>query len=183
LPGVIHTEEALILGKDEVLPVALEALSQATTRLLKMRSDEGARMEDEFRRRSESLFTLLDDVRMRAPEALGEYHRKLEERVNLLLSQKGVALSAEDLLKEVAILAERSDIAEEMARMDSHLRQFVESLDSPQAVGRKLEFLVQEMVRESNTMGAKSSGSALNKSIMEIKTEVDRLKEQVMNVE
>ena len=183
LPGVIHTEEALILGKEEVLPIALEALGRAIAQLLKMRADEGARMEDEFRRRSQSLFALVDDVKKHAPEALGEYHQKLEERVNMLLSQKGVALSAVDLLKEVAILAERSDITEEVTRMDSHLRQFVSSLDVPQAVGRKLEFLVQEMVRESNTMGAKSYGSELNKSIMEMKTEVDRLKEQVMNVE
>jgi uncharacterized protein (TIGR00255 family) len=87
------------------------------------------------------------------------------------------------VLKEVALLAERSDITEEIARFDSHLRQFSDSLGSDQPVGRKLEFIVQEMVRESNTMGAKFSLSALNQLIVEIKAEVDRLKEQVMNVE
>jgi uncharacterized protein (TIGR00255 family) len=183
LPGVIHTEEALILGKEAVLPVARKAMDQALERLVRMRSQEGTRLDEEFRQRSERLFKLLAGVKSEAPRALEHYHQKLEERVNQLLSQKGVTLDHGELLKEVAILAERSDITEEIARLDSHLKQFVETLDSPQAVGRKLEFIVQEMFRESNTMSSKSSSTALNQSIVEIKAEVDRLKEQVVNVE
>ena len=183
LPGVIHTEEALILGKEAVLPVAQKAMDQALQSLVRMRAQEGARLEEEFRQRSDKLFQLLVRVKNEAPRALEDYHQKLEERVNQLLSQKGVTLAHGELLKEVAILAERSDITEEIARLDSHLKQFVESLDSSQAVGRKLEFIVQEMFRESNTMSSKSSSTALNQSIVEIKAEVDRLKEQVVNVE
>ncbi|MBI4602706.1 MAG: YicC family protein [Planctomycetes bacterium] len=183
LPGVIHGEEALVLGKEAVLPVALRALEEAVEKLTRMRSLEGSSLEAEFQERSRCLRTLLGKVKAEAPRALAEYQQKLEERVNLLLSQKGVTIAPEDLLKEVAILAERSDIAEEIQRFSSHLDQFVASLNEERPVGRKLEFIVQEMFRESNTMSAKSSNTALNQSIVEIKAEVDRLKEQVVNVE
>ena len=183
LPGVVRTEEALVLGKDDVLPVALRALDEATRKMTKMRELEGSRLNEEFRTRSQTLFSVLAKVRDEAPKALAEYHQKLEERVNGLLGPAGVALAPQDLLKEVAILAERSDICEEIQRFDSHLRQFVETLEEPRSVGRKLEFIVQELFRESNTMSAKSSSTLLNQSIVELKADVDRLKEQVVNVE
>ncbi|HVR74411.1 MAG TPA: YicC/YloC family endoribonuclease [Planctomycetota bacterium] len=183
LPGVVRTEEALVLGKEDVLPVALRALADATRKMTKMRELEGSRLDEEFRARSQTLFSVLAKVRDEAPRALAEYHQKLEERVNGLLGPAGVALAPQDLLKEVAILAERSDICEEIQRFDSHLRQFVETLEEPRAVGRKLEFIVQELFRESNTMSAKSSSTLLNQSIVELKADVDRLKEQVVNVE
>jgi len=183
LPGVIHIEEALILGKDEVLPIAQEAMARALADLVQMRAKEGATLDQEFRKRSDMIGELLERIRAEAPQALTEYHTKLEDRVNHLLSQKGVTLAPEDLLPEVAILAERSDITEEISRFESHLKQFVETLDSPQPIGRKLEFIVQELFRESNTMSSKSSNSKLNQSIVEVKAEVDRLKEQVANVE
>ena len=183
LPGVIHTEEALILGKDIVLPVALGSMDAALQDLLRMRAREGAALTEEFRKRSVVLRDLLEKVKKEAPLAVEEYHTKLEDRVNHLLKDRGVKLTPEDLLAEVAILAERSDITEEIARFDSHLEQFSSTLDSTQPCGRKLEFIVQELFRESNTMGAKSSNTVLNRSIVEIKAEVDRLKEQVVNVE
>ncbi len=183
LPGVIHTEEALILGKEVVLPVALRAMAGALAKFVKMRGLEGSRLESEFRKRSARVGELLEKVKLDAPRALGEYQQKLEERVNQLLREKGVKLEPAELLKEVAILAERSDITEEIQRLESHLHQFVETLGEPQPVGRKLEFIVQEMFRESNTMSAKSSNTALSHGIVEIKAEVDRLKEQVVNVE
>jgi uncharacterized protein (TIGR00255 family) len=183
LPGVIHTEEALILGKDEVLPVALSSMQKALEDLLAMRAREGAALTEEFQKRSVVLRELLEKVKKEAPLALEEYHVKLEERVNHLLKDRGVKLTPEDLLAEVAILAERSDITEEIARFDSHLEQFTSTLKSTYPCGRKLEFIVQELFRESNTMGSKSSNTVLNRSIVEIKAEVDRLKEQVVNVE
>jgi uncharacterized protein (TIGR00255 family) len=183
LPGVIRTEDSLQLGKAEVLPLALRATNEALTHLLRMREEEGSRLQEEFRRRASLLSGLVGRVKAVAPAAIQEYREKLEDRLNLLLSQKGVALSAHDILREVALLAERSDISEEIARMESHLAQFVDALECAQAVGRKLEFIVQEMVREANTMGAKSANSTLSQTIVEIKAEVDRLREQVMNVE
>jgi uncharacterized protein (TIGR00255 family) len=183
LPGVVRTQESLSPEKEEVLPVAQKAVREALDRVLRMRIDEGAYLEQEFRRRAALLSDLLCRVKEAAPRAVQEQSRKLEDRVNLLLGQKGVALAAEEILKEVALLAERSDIAEEIARFDSHLIQFVDALGQEQSVGRKLEFLAQEMLREANTMSAKSASAALNQVIVEIKAEVDRLREQAMNVE
>src|SRR6185295_14635854 len=100
-----------------------------------------------------------------------------------LLADKDLALSQQDLIKEVAILAERSDITEEVERMQSHLDQFDESLEAQEPVGRKLEFLIQEMFRESNTMASKSTSAELSRYLVDIKAEVDRLKEQIQNVE
>jgi len=180
---VIHTQEALILGKDEVLPVARHSMDKALQDLLTMRAREGAALTEEFRKRNTLLRQLLEKVKKEVPLALEEYHAKLEDRVNQLLNDRGVKLTPEDLIPEVAILAERSDITEEIARFDSHLEQFSSTIESTQPCGRKLEFIVQELFRESNTMGAKSSSTVLNRSIVEIKAEVDRLKEQVVNVE
>ena len=183
LPGVIRTEEALVLGKEEVLPAAVKAMDAAMKRLLEMRLQEGGRLKEDFQGRASGLKSLLDRIRVNAPRALSEYHQKLEERVNQLIRDRGVTIAPEDLLKEVAILAERSDITEEIQRLDGHIHQFCATLEETQPVGRKLEFIVQEMFRESNTMSAKSSNTSLNQSIVEVKAEVDRLKEQVANVE
>ncbi len=94
-----------------------------------------------------------------------------------------MALTPEDILKEVAILAERADISEEISRMESHIAQFAETLGADHPVGRRQEFIVQEMFRESNTMGSKSASSQLSQYIVSLKAEVDRMKEQVANIE
>ena len=107
LPGVVHTEEALILGKHEVLPVALRALNGAVESLVRMRGLEGSHLETEFRKRAGNVHKFLEKVKQEAPRAVEEYRQKLEDRVNQLLSQKGVSLEPGELLKEVAILADR----------------------------------------------------------------------------
>lgn len=183
LPGVIHSEEALSLGKEAVLPVAQAALEQALHRVVAMRAEEGRGLHAELTARSQRLGELLLRVRAEVTQGLVEHRKRLEERVNVLLSGTSLRVAPDDLLKEVAIIAERSDIAEEVQRFESHLRQFDQTISGTEPAGRKLEFIVQEILRESNTMGAKSACSGLNEAVVEIKAEVDRLKEQVVNVE
>ena len=183
LPGVIHSEENVVLGKKVVLPVALKGLQKALADMIAMRDREGRNLQRHFRARGKFLRRLLVQVASRAPQAVEEYQRRLGERVNRLLADRDIALSPQDLLKEVAILAERSDTTEEVERMQSHLDQFEESLSAKEPVGRKLEFLIQEMFRESNTMASKSTSPELSRYLVEIKAEVDRLKEQIQNVE
>lgn len=183
LPGVVRSEEELAPEKAEVLPVALKAVREAADKLNRMREVEGSKLEAEFRLRIARVAENLEEIKRMAPRALTEYQQRLEERINQLLSQKGVTIAQEDLLKEAAVLAERSDIAEEMQRLGSHLDQFNSTLAEAEAIGRKLEFIVQEMFRESNTMGAKSTNATMNQRIVEIKADVDRLKEQVVNAE
>ncbi len=183
LPGVIHSEENVLLGKDVVLPAAIRGLRAALNAMISMRKREGKNLHREFTAREKHIRRLLAQVAARAPRAVTEYQKRLGERVNRLLADRDFALSSQDLLKEVAVMAERSDITEELERMQSHLDQFKESLKAKRPVGRRLEFLVQEMLRESNTMAAKSICVDMNRNLLEIKIEVDRLKEQIQNVE
>ena len=183
LPGAVRTEEALVLGRDKVEPVAYETLDAALDRVVAMRECERGNLREELESRAKRLMELLAEVRATAPKAVEEHFERLDQKIRRLLGDQQAALTAEDVLKEAAILAERSDISEEIARMDSHLQQFGATLNSGGPVGRKLEFIVQEMFRESNTMGAKAPNSGLNQSVVEMKAEVDRLKEQVLNIE
>jgi len=183
LPGAIRTEEGLVIGKDQVLPSALAAMDVALEKVIAMRDAEGRNLTNELRQRHGVLRGWLETIKQEAPRALEEHFRKVEEKMNKLLGQERAAFSPQDVLREAAILAERSDIAEEIARLESHLEQFVETLDQEGPVGRKLEFIVQEMLRESNTMGAKVASGDLSRHVVEVKSEIDRLKEQVLNIE
>ncbi len=183
LPGAIKADDSVILERAEVLPIALETMENALAKMIEMREHEGGNLREELRGRYENLGSLMGEVKKAAPQALEEHFRKLEERTGALLGEQKAGLDEGGILREAALLAERSDISEEIARMDSHLEQFSETMESTEPVGRKLEFICQEMFRESNTMGSKAPGSEVGRFVVEIKAEVDRLKEQVLNVE
>ena len=151
--------------------------------MIVMREKEGKNLHRHFKARGKFLQKLLAQVAKHAPDSVQSYQDRLLERVNRLLAEREVALNQQDLLREVAIIAERSDITEEIERMQSHLAQFEESLEANEPVGRKLEFLIQEMFRESNTMTSKCISPELSRNLVDIKAEVDRLKEQIQNVE
>ena len=183
LPGAIKADDSVIPERAEVLPIALETMENALAKMIEMREHEGGNLREELRVRYENGGSLMGEVKKAAPQALEEHFRKLEERTRALLGEQKAGLDEGGVLREAALLAERSDISEEIARMDSHLEQFSETMESTEPVGRKLEFICQEMFRESNTMGSKAPGSEVGRSVVEIKAEVDRLKEQVLNVE
>ena len=183
LPGAVTGEEALRLGRELVEPAARDAMSQTLDAVVQMRETEGRNLTADLKERRQGLIEHLESVKAESPAALQEHYKKLEEKVRKLLGEQESILAPEDIVKEAAILAERADVSEEVARLGSHLDQFDESLESDAPVGRKLEFIVQEMLRESNTMGAKVANNALSRHVVEIKAEVDRLKEQVLNIQ
>lgn len=183
LPGVVRGEESLIPDKDSIHPVVRKVVDQALSQLRSMRELEGSHLEKDLRHRAKELEKHLENLGEEAPRAVEEYQKKLDQRVRKLLGDHEGALGPEDILKEVAIVAERSDITEEIARMESHINQFFETLNDNSPVGRKLEFIVQEMFREANTMSSKSTSSTLTREIVHLKAEVDRMKEQVVNIE
>jgi uncharacterized protein (TIGR00255 family) len=183
LPGVVRSEDSFVHGKETVLPVAVQGVKKAVRAMIAMREQEGKNLLREFRTRAKLLRDLLSQIEVFAPRVIEDYRERLRERVNRILVGHDVEVPAQDLLKEVAIMAERSDITEEIDRMRSHLDQFAECLDAREPVGRKLEFLVQEMFREANTMASKSISATLSRNLVEMKAEVDRLKEQVQNLE
>ena len=126
---------------------------------------------------------LLEQVAARGPAVVASYQDRLTERVRALVQDKGVAIEPKDLIREVAILAERSDIAEEVTRLRAHLAQFVAVIGEPESAGRKLEFVVQEMGRETNTIGSKANDVEISRDVVEIKGLLEKIRELIQNVE
>jgi uncharacterized protein (TIGR00255 family) len=125
----------------------------------------------------------LKEIAKRAPAVVEDYHRRLTQRVQQLLAKAELQVSQVDLIKEVAVFAERADIAEEIQRLTSHLDAFEAACRTDEHAGRKLDFITQEMLREANTIASKANDAQIAKHCVEIKGAIDRLKEQVQNVE
>jgi uncharacterized protein (TIGR00255 family) len=158
-----------------------QALNGALDAFDDMRTKEGDAILTDFNERLDRLGAYLDAVHLRAPELPDVYGKRLAEKVGKLLN--GVEVDPARLAQEVAFLADRSDITEEIVRARSHLKQFRDYLLSDDAVGRRLDFLIQEINREVNTLGVKSSDTAISQIVVEMKAELEKLREQVQNVE
>ena len=155
----------------------LEALDM----LISMRQDEGLAMFQDMDMRLKAIAGILETIKLRAPQVVIEYQKRLAERIKELTA--GYALDDARLAQEVAIMAERSDITEEIVRMHSHIGQFEEFLQSEATEGRKIDFLLQEMNREINTIGSKSSDVEITRQVIEVKSELGKLREQAQNIE
>lgn len=184
LPGVIVTDT----GEDRIeqaRPVVTRLVDEACDRLVAMRAREGAVVFDELHRHAAAIGVRLAEIASRVPRVVEQYQERLRVRINALLADAGTAVRDEDLLREVAVYAERSDVAEEVSRLTGHLQQFAEIIDATddEPAGRTLDFLAQEMLREANTIASKSSDGEISRRIVEIKGAIDRIKEQAANVE
>jgi len=157
------------------------ALEQAFADLEAMREKEGAALAGELRHRLDLLERGLAAVLARAPGTVATYRARLQERVAALAA--GVPLDPGRLEQEVVLFADRADITEEGARLASHLAQFRDLLDTPGPQGRKLEFLLQEMHREVNTLGTKAADAAIAAEVVAMKAELEKMREQIQNVE
>ncbi len=166
---------------DKVKPGFQEVLRQALDSLDVMRITEGEAIEADFVMRLDLLERHVGEVEKRAPDLVEEYQKRLKDNIERML--KVVAVDEARLAQEVALFAEKSDITEEIVRLRSHLKQFREYLSLDDAVGRRLDFLIQEMNREVNTIGSKASDTIISKVVVEMKAEVEKLREQVQNVE
>ncbi len=183
LPGVCQPRELDEKQREAAWAIVEKLAKQALERLLAMRAAEGRALADDLRQQCGRMRTHLSAIRERGPGVVEEYRARLMSRVNELIAGSSVRLAEEDLLKEVAIYAERSDIAEEQSRLAGHIDQFDAGIASSEPAGRKLEFIAQEMLREANTIGSKANDSEIARHTIEIKTAIDRLKEQVQNAE
>ena len=181
LPGIFQLQEAE-MDLDEIWAVTREALKEAMEGLQNMRSKEGKHLAQELKTRITGMRRSLKTVLKRAPEVLKSHRAQLEKRIQAA----GVELAgAEDerILKEVVLFSDRSDITEEMIRLESHFKQFDETLKAGEPVGRKLDFLAQEIFREINTIGSKGNDSQISYEVVFLKTELEKFREQVQNVE
>jgi uncharacterized protein (TIGR00255 family) len=166
---------------EHVWPVLQKALRAAIKQLLAMREREGGSLALDLQRRFAKLEGHLDHIRREAPEVTRRYRLALQAR----LKQAGATLNADDpaLLKELAIFADKSDISEEITRLDSHFKQAYGLLKSAEPAGRTLDFLAQEMFREINTIGSKANEVRITNQVIRFKTELERIREQVQNIE
>jgi uncharacterized protein (TIGR00255 family) len=182
LPGVwvpVEETESSTALRQKITVVAEDALKK----LVAMRCAEGERLGREIRERAKEIGNLLAMIDEKSPESVKAYRQRILERLRGVLRDSGVAVGEADIAREVALYAEKSDITEEIDRMRSHLAQIDSTLSEGRGVGRKLEFIAQEMLREANTMASKNPSGGLIESILQLKLEVDKIKEQVQNIE
>ena len=166
---------------ETVQVMAEEALDVALDHLQTMRAEEGKALTKDIRSRLFQLVNWLDEIREEVPKVVPSYQDLLLRRLAHLGTE--IDLNDERILKEIAIFADRCDVAEEITRMDSHLKQLEDFLEEDGPVGRKIDFLIQEMNREINTLGAKANFLPINRRVIAVKSELERLREQVHNLE
>ncbi|HEX5270979.1 MAG TPA: YicC/YloC family endoribonuclease [Gemmataceae bacterium] len=183
LPGVVPEPGTSSLKLDEEWPVMERVLGEALAKLQAMRQEEGRAMAQELLALRDHIASHLGDIRARSPQVAVLFRDRLLERVRGLLEGVDVRIDRNDLIKEVSIFAERSDIAEEVVRLASHLEQFQTIINEPESAGRKLEFLTQEMFRESNTIGSKAGDVEISRHVVEIKGALEKIRELIQNVE
>jgi uncharacterized protein (TIGR00255 family) len=179
-PGVLRfTDEGL--APNEVWPALDEALGIALDELVRMRAREGKHLAKDLIHRLKVVRQSLKEVRKLHPAVAEKYRVTLLERLN----KAGLEFASNDerLLKEVALFADRSDVSEELTRLESHLAQFAHHLRKDEPVGRTLEFITQEISRELNTLGAKAGEAEISRHVVACKSEVEKIREQIQNLE
>jgi len=180
MPEVIKVKEPE-WDEATLWPVISRALEQALEELLVMRQAEGQKLQTDLKNRVEFIRSKVEAIRKKAPEIPGEYAVRLKERLAELA--EGVPLDEGRLEMEVAIMADRSDITEEIVRLSSHLEQIEETLKGSEPAGRRLDFILQEMWREINTISSKSGNLSISHMAVAVKSELEKMREQVQNVE
>ncbi len=184
---LVASQKDVVVVREEDLPVEAarrclnQALDQALEALEGMRQTEGEATRRDVDARLELVEGFLDQVEARAPQVPREWQAKLSERLERLGGE--LAGDPQRVAQEIAIFADRCDISEELARFKSHLQQFRQLLDSTEPVGRQLDFLLQELNRETNTMGSKSNDAELTRQVVALKAELEKIREQVQNIE
>ncbi len=180
--GVVSTEETS--GDAEDYWESLNStLVMALDNLLKMRLAEGENIYHDLCGRVDTIEAYLEDIEGRAPVVVEEFHEKIKERVRELLKDVGQTIDPDKILHEVAIFADRTSITEEIIRLKSHIKQFRATINLTSAVGRKLDFIIQEFNREVNTIASKANDAAITQVTVEMKSEIEKIREQIQNIE
>ena len=166
---------------ERIWPDLKDVLDKALLSLETMRMDEGKALEEDFLMRLNRIKGDIEEIKNRAKVTVEEYRDKLIQKINKLI--EGIDIAEDRLMQEVALMADRSDITEELIRVESHLDQFRSYMNQDDVIGRRLDFLLQEINREVNTMASKAADSFVSQLVVDIKAELERLREQIQNVE
>jgi uncharacterized protein (TIGR00255 family) len=162
---------------DSVLAVTAEALDS----VLKMRETEGMRLKDDLSRRAQKIVSIVSEIEKRSPETVAEYREKLKARLKDMLGD--IEVDEQRVLTEAAVFADKVSVTEETVRLRSHVSQFNDMLESDKPIGRKLDFIVQEMNREANTIGSKCVDARISHDVVDMKAEIEKIREQIQNIE
>ena len=179
MEGVLTLNERE-MDEEMVSAICAEATDIAVARLVQMREREGQNLKEDLSVHLDAVFQLRRQILKRAPLVVDEYREKLQARLNNMLTE---AIDPQRIVQEVAILADRCAIDEELARLESHIRQMRTYLNTDGEIGKKMDFLIQEMNRETNTIGSKASDAEIAQHVVDLKSEIEKLREQIQNVE
>ncbi|HUA38955.1 MAG TPA: YicC/YloC family endoribonuclease [Candidatus Sulfopaludibacter sp.] len=180
-PGVLQTDEELVEA-EKIWPVLEKALKPALAALVQMREREGEHLTQDLAARIAIMRKAVEKIQKQAPRTVENYRQQLVERIKSA-GLESPAPDDERLLKEIVLFADRSDISEELTRLQSHFQQFEDCRKSKEPVGRTLDFLAQEMNREVNTIGSKANDAAISREVVTLKAELEKFREQAQNVE
>jgi uncharacterized protein (TIGR00255 family) len=183
LPGVVIESLPDKVDSKAEWPLVEATLIAAIEQLNHMRKEEGNALAADLRLNCQAIGQELDEISQRAPEVVTAYQARLLERINQLLAEHNLQADPTLVVREVGLFADRVDIAEECVRLRSHLDQFERIMAAERHSGRKLDFLVQELLREANTIGSKANNAQIARHVVQIKTNIERLREMIQNVE
>lgn len=183
LPGIIQPVTPDKKLAEQIKQAVLELSQKAIDKVKQMRAAEGNFLEADLKKHCSEIEQNLGQIRARGDVVLQKYAKRLKQKVDVLLAEAKLKLDEETLAREVAIFADRSDISEEVSRLDSHLQQFIQTCQANDQAGRRLDFIGQEMLREANTIASKASDTEITRCVVDIKCRIDRIKEQIQNVE
>ncbi len=183
LPGVAPETRNGGTPPDDEWPVVEKTLDAALAKLNRMRGEEGKAVATELLAHHGFIAEQLTAIRTLLPGVVTDYRQRIMERVRTAIADAGVLMNAETVVREVSLYADRTDVSEEVMRLTSHLEQFADLIRKGDEAGRKLEFVIQEMGRETNTIGSKAGDVAISRHVFEMKSTLEKLREQVQNVE
>ena len=182
LPGIVNSNGGTV-DSEAVTESVCEAVKLALENLNRMRLDEGKAMWKTLTDSLDLFAGLVARIEAQAPRVVELFSNRLTERINQLLEKHDIQVQPTDVIREIGIFAERADVHEELVRLASHLNQFRETLDAPTSEGRKMDFMIQELLRETNTIGSKANDAEISASVVEMKSIIERMRELVQNVQ
>ena len=182
LPGVIETSQDDAI-EEPAVSLVIATVTDALRALNEFRDTEGDAMRIDLEKLANGIRGQLEHITKRAPGVVQDYRDRLNDRVTELLRDSEATVPHETIVREVSVFAERADINEEITRLDAHLDQFIEQINSGSCEGRKLDFLGQEMFREINTIGSKANDLEISRHVVEMKASAEKIREMVQNVE
>lgn len=172
-----------IEDEEQITTDVLQVAQTALDSFVAMREAEGEKMKDDILSRANTIISIVNEIEKRSPQTVSEYESRLLERIKQTLAENDIKLDEQRVLTEVAIFADKVAVAEETVRLKSHFEQLSEFLEYTEPVGRKIDFIIQEMNREANTIGSKVQDAVLAHKVVDIKSEIEKIREQVQNIE